>query len=187
VTVYEEPLDVWKERYVNHDGENILGLFYGKMKRWSFHMEVAVMTTRLRQLKAALEDSSEVVVVERSVFTDFYVFAPNLHSAGQMQKVEWEIYEDWYRVTLELTLAPLLQQANVQYIFLDTNATTCHERKMKRDRKEEKTMAPDYLIQLQERHESWLLNPEFPYPIHRVDGHVGPADVLSQVLKIVGK
>ena len=186
VAVYEEPLHIWKERYVEKNGDNILGLFYADMARWSFQFEVAVMTTRIQELERALKDPAEIVVVERSIFTDFHVFAPNLYAEGKMTDAEWKIYEDWYNLQLRLVLKPLVAQADVSFIFIDTDAETCHARKIGRDRKEEKLMPPDYLIQLQKRHENWLLDVDFPHPMHRVDGHGDEQEVLQQVLKVIG-
>lgn len=185
VAVYEEPLAIWKERYVEKNGDNILGLFYADMKRWSFQMEVGVMTTRLQQLVKALEDPAEVVLLERSVFTDFHVFAPNLYAESNMTDLEWKLYEDWYQTTMRLTILPLLAKADAAFIFIDTDAVTCHARKLGRGRREEELMPPDYLVQLQKRHEDWLLDVDFPHEMHRVNGHQTPQEVLSSVLKVL--
>lgn len=182
--VHEEPLTVWKERYVEKDGTNILGLFYDDMARWSFQFEVMAFVTRIEELRKALQSEQPVVFVERSIFIDYHVFAPNLLEQGKMKDIEWKIYEDWYKLAVEGILLPMLSSVNVEFIYIDTDPRICWERKSKRDRKEEKPMPLEYLIQLDKRHKDWLFDVDFPYPVHQIDGHCAEAQVLQQVLSI---
>lgn len=185
IEIREEPLHVWKEEYVDDDGTNILGLFYNDMARWSFQFELTAFTTRIRELQKALMSNADVVVVERSILVDYHVFAPNLREEGKMKNVEWKIYEDWFKLGVEFILDSLLKHVEVEFIYIDTDPRVCWERKMKRDRKEEKPMPYEYMQKLDKKMESWLFDPDFPYPLHKVNGNLSEEEVFKQVQNIV--
>lgn len=185
IAVYEEPIRVWKEEYVEKDGSNILGLFYDDMKKWSFQLEVTAFVTRIRELEKAMSSKDPVILVERSVLVDYHVFAPNLREQEKMTDLEWKIYEAWYKLAVEYILYPLLKKANVEFIYIETLPSTCWERKLERDRKEEKPMPLEYLEKISEKHRTWLLDFDFPYKVHRINGNLSASEVFKQVLEIV--
>jgi deoxyadenosine/deoxycytidine kinase len=183
--VYEEPLNIWKEEYVEKDGTNILGLFYSDMEKWSFPLEVTAFVTRIKELEKALISEEPLVIVERSVLVDYHVFAPNLREQGKISDLQWKIYEDWYKMAVKYILIPLLKNFEVEYIFVDADPVICWERKLKRDRKEEKPMPLEYLQSLHKRHRDWLLDADFAYPVHIIDGNASEKDVLKALLDIL--
>lgn len=183
--VFEEPLDVWKERYVEKDGQNILGLFYADTPRWAFTFEVGVMHTRFFQLLEALKHSDATVIVERSLYTDGRVFAPEAYAAGNMTSMEWKLYTDWYNCFMKCTVEPILAECDIEFIFIDTPPEICFQRKTIRDRKEESAVVPSYFGNLHDRHEKWLLDPDMPHRVQVVDGSKTQPEVLKQVLKCV--
>ena len=135
--VFDEPVDEWTSRYVESDGENILQKFYDNMARWSFQFEVAIMTTRYKRLKEALASDSEVVFLERSLWTDRKCFAQNLYDEGNMTKLEWTIYCEWFDTFME-AISFVLQNVDVYYMHLHTEPEEFHRRMLERARKEEK-------------------------------------------------
>jgi len=182
-TVFEEPLDVWKERYCEKSGDNILGNFYADTPRWAFTFEVAVMTTRFMRLIEAIAHPDQVVILERSLWTDRHVFAPLCYSSGNMTEIEWKVYIDWYETFMKHAVEHAIANCDIEFIFIDTSPEICFERKKARDRKEEKTVPIDYLLKLHEKHQMWLLDPDLRHRCQVVDGTRTKPEVLEETLE----
>lgn len=182
--VFEEPLDVWQEKYVDANGKDILTLFYEDMAKWSFQFEIIVMMTRYDRIMKALRADTGIVFVERSLQTDRFVFCKNLHKKGIISDLEWKIYVDWYE-TFTNAISHIFTACSVEFIYIRTTPDVCFERKEKRARAAENTMVPDYLVELHERHEEWLLSMK-EYPVHVVDGNGTREEVIQQFVSILG-
>jgi deoxyadenosine/deoxycytidine kinase len=186
-SVFEEPLEVWQNRYVELDGSNILGKFYGDMSRWSFQLEVAVMTTRIIKLVEALESPSDIVILERSPMVDRNVFAPNIYEIGKMTEMEWKIYLDWYNLA-RFFINIILEMHHVEMIFVNTTPEECYRRKCIRDRIEESTVQPDYFGQLHEKHVNWLIKGDrLEHKVHSIDGNETKEGVMLQIDQLIAK
>ena len=179
-SVFDEPVNTWTETYVEDDGENILKKFYGDMSRWSFQFEVAIMTTRFKRLVEALNHDSEIVLLERSLWTDRKCFAQNLFEQGHMTSMEWAIYTDWFNTFMEATKY-VLAQVKISYVHLQTKPEECHRRMNLRQRKEEKGVPLDYLKLLGKKHEEWLTD-EWNHDIIAIDGHKSAEEVLKDII-----
>ena len=85
----EEPVDRWQSGFAS----NLLGMFYNDMERWSFTFQILAFITRAKTWQEILAQTDHSrVVLERSIFTDRYVFATNLHDMGIMSETEWQVY-----------------------------------------------------------------------------------------------
>jgi deoxyadenosine/deoxycytidine kinase len=183
--VYEEPLDIWKERYCEKDGSNILGKFYSDMQRWSFDFEVMAFTTRKKQLLDAIADPSDVIIIERSLYTDRRTFAINLYNNGTITEMQWKIYDDFFW-SMMAEVKRYFDLADCYYLYIDTSPNVCWFRSNIRNRKEEKEMMPGYLRQLDEMLKSWLSDADTEFPVIKVNGEGTEQDVLNQTMKLIG-
>ena len=52
--------------------------------------------SRLSTLKEALKKNYDIIISERSVFTDRYVFAKMLHNSGFIKEIDYKIYTMWF-------------------------------------------------------------------------------------------
>jgi deoxyadenosine/deoxycytidine kinase len=85
----EEPVEAWQEGFA----ANLLDAFYSDMKRWAFTFQITAFITRAKTWKEVLARTNHSrVVLERSIFTDRYVFATNSHRLGGMTDAEWQVY-----------------------------------------------------------------------------------------------
>ena len=184
-TVFDEPLDIWTAKYVEKNGDNILKLFYENMERWSFQTEVAIMTTRFKRLVEALAHNSDVVVLERSLFTDFHVFAPNLYDNNNMTDMEWIIYEDWYNTFMSVIKPMMIDVHDVTFLYINTSPEECLKRKTSRARLEENEMVPEYLIHLHKKHNDWLLDKEMKYQVYNINGNGTQNEVAGAVINAI--
>lgn len=178
--VYTEPVDLWR----NLNGHNLLEYMYKDPSRYSFAFHSYVQLTMLEnhnkvsncflpkngkeKINFEDEDDSENVnptnlndekfninVMERSLYSAKYCFLENIYKSGNMQAVEYEILDKWFNWMIKE------HDCNLDLIFyLRTSPETCYNRLNMRGRPEETTSIKlDYLQNLHDLHESWLINP----------------------------
>lgn len=185
ITAFDEPLVKWQTQYVELDGTNILDKFYKDMSRWSFHLEVAIMTTRFQRLVEALKHESSLVVLERSLWTDRKTFAENLYKDGKMTSMEWKIYTDWFE-TFMSAINHLFVGVKCTFIHLNTSAVECDKRLKIRNRAEESGIPLSYLQQLETAHLEWL-NENWHEKVIDINGNLSQEVVLQNVLEALNQ
>ena len=141
-----EPVPQWQTGFAI----NWLDRFYADMPRWSFTFQMVAFTTRVQAL--ADRPADKITVAERSIGTDRYAFAPGLHATGGLDAHEWELY-----CTFRDAMAPNVPQPDL-ILYLRTPAEECYERLKQRNRSEETGVTLDYLRELGQRHDDWLLD-----------------------------
>ena len=151
----EEPVNEWKNDFAS----NMLDVFYRDMNRWAFTFQLVTFITRKKTWKDILSFTDHpCVILERSIFTDRYVFAPNLYHLGVINDDEWQVYcRLWEFVADNNDIEPDC------VLYLRTPAEVCLERIRKRGRGEEVDIDFNYLRQLEVLHDEWLC--DRPYTI----------------------
>lgn len=155
VEVVVEPVGEWT-RLKDAAGKSLLELFYEDKRRWAYTFQNCAILTRLRSLKAVLGTTKkQIVVTERSVLTDRFVFAEMLRESGDLNDIEWALYNQWYD-----TFAADLPIGGV--IYLTTGVGTSSDRITLRGRAGEEAIDPGYLTALEAQHERWLASTDRP-------------------------
>ena len=151
VIFVDEPLQQWLN-LKDSDCENILGKFYGDQQRWSYSFQMHAFITRS---KAILEQNTDdnVVIIERSVITDRNVFAYLLYESGKISEMEWKLYIEWFDWLTE----HFSKITPDKFIYLKADPKISYQRMVKRTRDEEANIPIDYLNQVSEKHDQWLL------------------------------
>lgn len=159
-----EPVGEWMHMK-NGDGKSLLELFYEDKRRWAYTFQNCAILTRLRAIKAAIAGTKKrVIITERSVLTDRFVFAEMLRDAGDIDALEWNLYMNWYN-----TFAADLPLRGI--IYLTTGVGTSAGRIVKRGRHGEEHIPLDYLSALDAQHHKWLSNTDLPVlPISTEEG-----------------
>jgi deoxyadenosine/deoxycytidine kinase len=153
--ILSEPVGDWK----SVGGENLLNCFYLEPKRWCFTFEVYSMISKLKNLKEALKSDAEVIIMERSLYSD-KSFHNLSYFLDKLDVKEMKILQDLYNNFMK------------EYpgfngiIFLNTDIKTCMDRIKKRGRKEEAVLTEDYLKKLDDQ----LQTIEYRCPKLEVDG-----------------
>lgn len=157
ILIIQEPVDVWTA-LKNSDGQNLLELFYKDKQRYAYTFQNAAILSRLKLLKDAVAAArpGQIILTERSVLTDRYVFATMLKEQGFLNGIEWQLYTTWFD-----TFATDLPMAGIVYI--SNSCETAYKRIQKRNRSEEHTIAMSYLTELDKQHTQWLS--ETPLPV----------------------
>lgn len=150
-----EPVDEWR-KIRNAEGLSLLDLYYKDKQRWSFTFQNCAILTRLNDFKEVLAlTTKRVIITERSVLTDRYVFAEMLRDSGHIDALEWTIYLKWFD-----TFAANLPLRGI--IHLTTSAATSATQIKHRNRIEEKGISLEYLEALDRQHSKWIQNTALP-------------------------
>jgi len=160
VHIVDEPVGQWTA-LKNAEGKNLLELFYEDKKRWAYTFQNCAILTRLKNIQDAVEnlDSTmkepQVIITERSVLTDKHVFAEMLRDGGDIDPLEWELYESWFNI--------FGKKYPVRgIIYVSTNSTTSKERIKIRNRHGEGNIGIDYLDALDNQHKKWVESTNIP-------------------------
>jgi len=156
VSTVQEPVDKW-QKISSNEGEksdNLLDMFYKDPKRWAYTFQTYAFLSRLETQLSKDSSPSKIVILERSVASDKEIFASNCYRTGLFNGVEWALYSEWH----EWMMKRFHPDSEVDaYVYLRTRPETCMRRLHKRGRGEEKSIPLDYLQQIHERHEEWLM------------------------------
>ena len=105
--------------------------------------------TRLRKILDAIEKNPDAVIIsERSLETDRYVFAQMLYDEGKIREIDWIIYNYWFNSFLDKIKTNLI-------IYIKTSPDNCHKRITKRNRSGE-VIPIEYLENCDNYHNKWL-------------------------------
>ena len=140
-----EPVDEWL-KLKDDQGKSLIELFYEDKQRYSYTFQNYAYITRIRKL---METSSHNInITERCVLTDKNVFAKMLIDDGYMNKMEQQMYDDWFDF--------FKQHSNVDIvIYIKTEPEECKRRIDIRSREGE-NIDMNYLNRLNEYHEKWI-------------------------------
>jgi deoxycitidine kinase/deoxyguanosine kinase len=174
VEVVQEPLAEW-ENLKTEDGKSLLTLFYEDSTRWGYTFQNCAILTRVIALKEAIKKTTKrVIVTERSVMTDRYVFAELNHACGNINALEWELYLKWFdNFAADLPIKGI--------IHVTTNVDTSADRIRERGRDGEDAISKDYLASLDAQHYRWL--EETRLPVLRVLGNKADIEKNIQLVK----
>ncbi len=166
IQIVPEPHEKWQR--VGGD-DNLLHKFYSDTHRWAYTFQSYAFVTRVMEQQAfALKNPYHAQLLERSVFSDRYCFAKNAYELGFMNALEWKLYQEWFTWLVDnYVVKP------TGFIYLQASPEVCYQRLIKRNREEEAGVPLEYLQQLHDKHEQWL--------IHKA----GVADYLKDVPVLV--
>jgi deoxyadenosine/deoxycytidine kinase len=140
----------WEAYFEPFEENPFLDDFYQDMKRWGFHSQIFFLSKRLQQHYALLQRTVSVVQ-DRSVYEDAEIFARNLFKQGYITDREWITYLQLYQTFSQLVKPPSL------VVYLRASIPTLLRRIPQRGRDYEVAISKDYLTQLNELYEEWIL------------------------------
>lgn len=114
-----------------------LPLYYQNPKKYSLNTQIWFLSERFRQYKNADFSTRKIVFIERSQYTDRFVFVELIKQQGNLDELEVETYKHHF----EIYKNPLPELT----IVLDTPPTECKDRMTKRGRGMEEGVPLDYL------------------------------------------
>lgn len=125
--------------------------FYANMAQWSFHLQVFFLGHRAEQhIEAAIFNKS--VILDRSIYEDFYIFTRALRQLGNMEERDYMAYKKVFDLVIEGLPAPDL------LIYLWAPVDVLMQRINKRGREMETGITAEYLSLLESFYDEWLHN-----------------------------
>lgn len=146
----EEPVSVW-ESIKDENGKGVIENFYENNERYSFAFQMMAYISRLSLLKEALKENYDVIISERSIYTDKNVFAKSLYDCKKMNLIEYQIYLKWFD-----EFSTIIK--TIKMVYIRTMPEICDMRVKSRARLGE-TIPLQYLKDCHHYHELWLNNP----------------------------
>jgi hypothetical protein len=139
----------WIPNFEDVDHNPYLMDFYEDMPRWSFNLQIYFLNSRLRQL-VEIQQGSETVIQDRTIYEDANIFAPNLHEMGLMSKRDYDNYYAFFQTLKTLVRPPDLM------IYLQASVPTLVGQIQKRGRDYEENIRLDYLKRLNDYYQKWI-------------------------------
>lgn len=159
-TFIDEPLNTWTA--LKNETGNLLECFYGDQDRWAYTFQNCSILSRYQLIENAIKEKEHlhsgkhIYITERSLGTDYHVFAKMLKDDGKLDEVEFDLYERWL-AELEKTCTPL-----AGIVLVDTPPQVCSERIVKRSREGEDGIPLEYLENLHCFQSKWIENIDIP-------------------------
>jgi len=150
VDVVYEPVETFTN--VNGAG-NILELFFGNPTRWTFTTEsyITLMHTKAVEDKAK-NSTASIIIVDRSMFADCYIYGKMALKQGTMNPLEWEIYKE-----LVASIAKSTTTKPRGFIYLQASPQTALERVRLRSRTGEEEVSIHYQESLNNCYQEWFI------------------------------
>jgi deoxyadenosine/deoxycytidine kinase len=133
-----EPVEEW-ESIKDLNGTTMLEKFYKDQNKYSFSFQMLAYISRLALLKETTQTNPNcIIITERSLYTDKYVFAKMLYDMGNIEDVNYQIYTKWFETFAE-------DYPISKGIYVNADPEICHERIIKRSRTGEDNIPLNYL------------------------------------------
>ena len=183
VHVVDEPVGQWTTMF-DKNGKSLLELFYEDKKRWSYTFQTCALRMRLRNIQEAVAKldptvkGPHIILTERSMLTDKHVFAEMLHESGDMNEIEWDLYQEWFQ-----TFGQSYPVHGI--IYLSTSPTTSKTRIGIRNRQGEDKIELEYLNALDTQHKKWIDGTNLPVLTLSTEPDQSVQDLLSQIRSFI--
>ena len=169
----------WSPHFEDVENNPYLNDFYNDMHRWSFNLQIFFLNNRLKQL-VDIQKGDQVVIQDRTIYEDAYIFAPNLHEMGLMTKRDFENYKNFFETLKSMVNPPDL------LIYLKASVPTLVGQIQKRGREYEENIRLDYLKILNEYYNNWLDKYEDGRMIVIDIDKINYADNKEDLAKVIG-
>jgi len=157
IVFLDEPVDEW-EKIKDENGTTMLEKFYSDQEKYSFPFQMMAYISRLKKLREVVNkiknnNSTEktIIITERSLYTDKFVFAKMLYDTGKIESVNYQIYLSWFDTFSE-------EYPVEKVIYVKTNPEICYSRINKRAREGEENIPLQYLTDCDKYHEDMIEN-----------------------------
>jgi deoxyadenosine/deoxycytidine kinase len=154
VIFLREPVDEW-EKIKDVEGNTMLKKFYSDTAKYSFAFQMMAYISRLKILRDTIKsldiNKEYIIITERSLYTDRYVFAKMLFHDNKIEDVCYQIYLNWFD--------EFVKDYPIDYsIYVKTFPDKCYERIHTRAREGEELIQLSYLEVCHKYHEEFLDN-----------------------------
>ncbi|WP_447642680.1 MULTISPECIES: deoxynucleoside kinase [Chitinophagaceae] len=139
----------WIPQFEDVDNNPYLNDFYEDMPRWSFNLQIYFLNSRLNQI-LEIQNGTQTVIQDRTVYEDAMIFAPNLHEMGLMSTRDFKNYYNFFQTLKTMVKPPDL------LIYLQGSVPALVGQIQKRGREYEENIRLDYLKKLNVLYDDWI-------------------------------
>ena len=168
-----EPTSEWDE-VVDSSGRTMLNLFYQNQDKYAFPFQMMAFITRYKVLKDSLDKAKQyliehpdtvryIIITERSLYTDKYIFAKMLFDDKKIEQVNYTIYNKWFDVFAQDI--PIHKQ-----VYVYTPWSECKSRIDERNRDGESCISNGYLERCEEYHKDMMGEMSISQDVFKLDG-----------------
>ena len=174
----DEPVEDWMS--IKDKNGNLLEHFYRSPEEYSYCFQMTAYISRLANLKNVLSkcNNNDIIIMERSVFSDYNVFAKMLYDTSKINSIQYQCYKMWFDHFLE-------DLPNFFFIYLKTDFKNCHTRVLKRSRVGESPITKDYLQMCETYHEDWLTGEDCKIVVDG-NGDINSYARCSDIIRLIG-
>jgi deoxyadenosine/deoxycytidine kinase len=148
IATVQEPVQKWVDI-------GILQAFYEDPRANAYKFQTYTFLTRWKAMRDLRSIDSKSIVVERSIYSDRFVFAEGLHEDGMISDMEWAMYMEWWTSLQELERE--VGPSDQKFVYLRASPDVAFARMQKRNRDGESGVPFEYICKNIERHDRWLL------------------------------
>ncbi|MBR4390166.1 MAG: deoxynucleoside kinase [Prevotella sp.] len=141
----------WTPQFEAVDYNPYLDDYYGDIPRWAFNLEVYFLKQRFRDLLEIAQSDNDIIQ-DRSIFEGVYVFAANNYAMGNLSERDFETYMELFESMMTAVRYPKLM------IYLRASVPHLVQNIQKRGRDYEQAIQLEYLTNLNNRYEDFILN-----------------------------
>lgn len=123
--------------------------FYADMTRWALNLQVYFLSRRFKSTQRAIW-SQDLVVQDRTIYEDVYIFAENLRAMQIMTDRDYASYRELFDVMESFLKPPAL------LVFLKASVPTLLSHIRQRGGAYEAGISREYLTMLNNRYEAWV-------------------------------
>lgn len=141
----------WEARYESVTNNPYLDDYYKDIGRWSFNLEIFFLKERFKDVMQ-IAQSDKTIVQDRSIMEGVYVFTAGNHEMGNLSDRDYDTYISLFEQMMDVVKQPDL------LVYLRSSVPHLVANIQKRGREYEQSMKIDYLTELNERYEDFVLN-----------------------------
>ena len=147
---FQEPINIWNT--ISNDNKTLLEQYYENQQKYGFSFQMMVMLARITELKKLIKlNPDSIIVMERSFYSDKYIFLDMLYNKKVIDIYEYQIYNLWYESIVQ-------DLPTHYYIYLTSTPESCIEKIKLRNRVGEQNIKIEYLDELHNYHEKFFNN-----------------------------
>lgn len=158
VILIPEPVKIWED-IIDSKGKNILEAFYDDKNNVAFAFQMIALFSRFKLLKQKYNEAKELeakigktvyLITERTILSDYHVFAKSLYEDGYINEHEimsYKIWNDYFSKEFHID----------KVIYVRTDINICLKRIAIRNRDGEKDgITKDYLQNIENAHINFI-------------------------------
>jgi len=152
IELLQEPIELWEDFH----GTNILKQKYDcATEQNEYIFQTLANMSRLQQLITTGSSNNTIKIMERSLQSSFHVFVTNSKENANIGHLTYELLKYNYEVCTQGIMEQFTNPDLVVYI--KSTPEICMMRLKSRDRSAERMVDHEYLTQIHNAHEKWLI------------------------------